>query len=67
VLLDCGAFANSGPATAAIALQVLAGPYRTPHLAFESLAVYTNKGIHRLVPARRPDRWRTSPSNRRST
>jgi CO/xanthine dehydrogenase Mo-binding subunit len=44
VLLDCGAFANSGPATAAIALQVLAGPYRTPHLAFESVAVYTNKG-----------------------
>ena len=44
VILDCGAFANSGPATAAIALQVLAGPYRTPHLAFEGLAVYTNKG-----------------------
>jgi len=44
VVLDCGAYANSGPATAAIALQVLAGPYRTPHLAFESLAVYTNKG-----------------------
>ncbi|HSH99237.1 MAG TPA: xanthine dehydrogenase family protein molybdopterin-binding subunit, partial [Reyranella sp.] len=44
VLLDCGAFANSGPATAAIALQVLAGPYRTPHLMFEGLAVYTNKG-----------------------
>jgi CO/xanthine dehydrogenase Mo-binding subunit len=44
VLLDCGAYANSGPATAAIALQVLAGPYRTPHLAFESVAVYTNKG-----------------------
>ena len=40
----CGAFANSGPATAAIALQVLAGPYRTPHLAFEGIAVYTNKG-----------------------
>jgi CO/xanthine dehydrogenase Mo-binding subunit len=44
VILDCGAFANSGPATAAIALQVLAGPYRTPHLAFEGIAVYTNKG-----------------------
>jgi CO/xanthine dehydrogenase Mo-binding subunit len=44
VLLDCGAFANSGPSTAAIALQVLAGPYRTPHLAFDSIAVYTNKG-----------------------
>jgi CO/xanthine dehydrogenase Mo-binding subunit len=25
-------------------LQVLAGPYRTPHLAFEGIAVYTNKG-----------------------
>jgi len=44
VLLDCGAFANSGPATAAIALQVLAGPYRTPDLLLEGLAVYTNKG-----------------------
>ena len=44
MILDCGAFANSGPATAAIALQVLAGPYRTPHLAFEGIAVYTNKG-----------------------
>jgi CO/xanthine dehydrogenase Mo-binding subunit len=44
VILDCGAFANSGPATAAIALQVLAGPYRTPHLAFEGIAVYTHKG-----------------------
>jgi len=44
VILDCGAFANSGPATAAIALQVLAGPYRSPNLAFEGIAVYTNKG-----------------------
>jgi CO/xanthine dehydrogenase Mo-binding subunit len=44
VLLDCGAYANSGPGTAAIALQVLAGPYRSPNLAFESVAVYTNKG-----------------------
>lgn len=44
VLLDCGAYANSGPATAAIALQMVAGPYRTPHFAYESLAVYTNKG-----------------------
>ncbi|MFO1083032.1 MAG: xanthine dehydrogenase family protein molybdopterin-binding subunit [Reyranellaceae bacterium] len=44
VVLDCGAFANSGPATAAIALQVLAGPYRSPNLAFEGIAVYTNKG-----------------------
>jgi CO/xanthine dehydrogenase Mo-binding subunit len=44
VVIDCGAYANSGPATVAIALQVLAGPYRTPHLAFEGVAVYTNKG-----------------------
>jgi CO/xanthine dehydrogenase Mo-binding subunit len=44
VVVDCGAYANSGPATVAIALQVLAGPYRTRHLAFEGIAVYTNKG-----------------------
>lgn len=44
VLLDCGAYANSGPATAAIALQIVAGPYRTPHFSYESVAVYTNKG-----------------------
>ncbi|MBV8850815.1 MAG: molybdopterin-dependent oxidoreductase, partial [Methylobacteriaceae bacterium] len=30
VILDCGAWAGSGPATAAIALQILIGPYRTP-------------------------------------
>jgi CO/xanthine dehydrogenase Mo-binding subunit len=44
VIIDCGAYANSGPATVAIALQVLAGPYRTRHLAFDGVAVYTNKG-----------------------
>lgn len=44
VIIDCGAYANSGPATVAIALQVLNGPYRTPHIAFEGVAVYTNKG-----------------------
>ena len=44
VLLDCGAYANSGPATAALALQMLAGPFRTPHFSYESVAVYTNKG-----------------------
>jgi CO/xanthine dehydrogenase Mo-binding subunit len=44
VIIDCGAYANSGPATVAIALQVLAGPYRTPRLALEGVAVYTNKG-----------------------
>ncbi|MBK8740607.1 MAG: xanthine dehydrogenase family protein molybdopterin-binding subunit [Betaproteobacteria bacterium] len=44
IVLDCGAYAGSGPATAAIALQVLAGPYKTAALALESFAVYTNKG-----------------------
>ena len=44
ITLDCGAYAGSGPATAAIALQILAGPYKTPALALESFAVYTNKG-----------------------
>ena len=43
IVLDCGAFAGSGPGTAAISMQILAGPYRTPHLRLESLAVYTNK------------------------
>jgi len=43
IVLDCGAFAGSGPATAAISMQILAGPYRTPNLRLESLAVYTNK------------------------
>jgi CO/xanthine dehydrogenase Mo-binding subunit len=43
VLVDCGAYAGSGPLVGAVALQVLAGPYRTPNLRIESLAVYTNK------------------------
>ncbi|MGY4281131.1 CO/xanthine dehydrogenase Mo-binding subunit [Bradyrhizobium sp. LM2.7] len=43
VIVDCGAYAGSGPGTAAIALQVMAGPYKTGALAFESIAVYTNK------------------------
>ena len=43
VMVDCGAYAGSGPGTAAIALQILVGPYRTPNLRLESLAVYTNK------------------------
>ena len=43
VVIDCGAYANSGPSTVAIALQVLCGPYRTTHLNFEGVAVYTNK------------------------
>ncbi|WP_395710275.1 xanthine dehydrogenase family protein molybdopterin-binding subunit [Reyranella sp.] len=44
VIIDCGAYANSGPATAAVALQVLNGPYRTANLQLEGIAVYTNKG-----------------------
>ena len=43
VLIDCGAYAGSGPLVGAVALQVLAGPYRTPNLRLESVAVYTNK------------------------
>lgn len=43
VILDCGANAGSGPGTAAVTLQVLHGPYRTPNVALESFAVYTNK------------------------
>jgi len=44
VIVDCGAYANSGPPTVAIALQVLAGPYRSANLALEGIAAYTNKG-----------------------
>lgn len=43
VIMDCGAYAGSGPGTAAVALQIVAGPYRTPNLQLEGLAVYTNK------------------------
>jgi CO/xanthine dehydrogenase Mo-binding subunit len=43
VIVDCGANAGTGPGTAAVTLQVLHGPYRTPNLFLESLAVYTNK------------------------
>jgi CO/xanthine dehydrogenase Mo-binding subunit len=43
VIVDCGAYAGSGPLVGAVALQVLAGPYHTPNLDLESLAVYTNK------------------------
>jgi CO/xanthine dehydrogenase Mo-binding subunit len=42
ILVDCGAYSGSGPGTAAIALQVLVGPYRTPNLLLEGLSVYTN-------------------------
>ena len=43
VVMDCGAYAGSGAGTAAVALQIVAGPYRTPNLLLDGLAVYTNK------------------------
>jgi CO/xanthine dehydrogenase Mo-binding subunit len=43
LLLDTGAYAGSGPEIAGVALLVLAGPYRTPHLKLDVLAVMTNK------------------------
>ncbi len=43
IIVDCGAFAGSGPGTAAISLQIMVGPYKTPALALEGIAVYTNK------------------------
>jgi CO/xanthine dehydrogenase Mo-binding subunit len=43
VVLDCGAYAGSGAGTAAVALQIVAGPYRTPNLLLDGFAVYTNK------------------------
>ncbi|MBX3453641.1 xanthine dehydrogenase family protein molybdopterin-binding subunit [Ferrovibrio sp.] len=43
IIVDCGAFAGSGPAMASVSLQVLAGPYRNGTLALEGIAVYTNK------------------------
>lgn len=43
IYFDTGAFAGSGPGVASVATMVLAGPYRTPNMFFEGLAVYTNK------------------------
>jgi CO/xanthine dehydrogenase Mo-binding subunit len=43
IVVDCGGFAGSGPGTAAISLQILAGPYRTPNLDLNGVSVYTNK------------------------
>lgn len=43
IIVDCGAYAGSGPGTAAISLQVMAGPYKTGALELEGVAVYTNK------------------------
>jgi len=43
IILDTGAFSGSGPGLASVATLVLCGPYRTPNLDVEGLAVYTNK------------------------
>jgi CO/xanthine dehydrogenase Mo-binding subunit len=43
VALDCGAYAGTGPRNAAMALLVLIGPYKTPNIQVEGVAVYTNK------------------------
>jgi CO/xanthine dehydrogenase Mo-binding subunit len=43
IVVDTGAFAGSGPGVAAIALQIMAGPYDVENIELESLAVYTNK------------------------
>jgi CO/xanthine dehydrogenase Mo-binding subunit len=66
VIMDCGAYAGSGPGTAAVALQIVAGPYRTPNLQLK---------VWRFTPTRcqagpsvpPPARWATSRSNRRWT
>jgi CO/xanthine dehydrogenase Mo-binding subunit len=43
IWFDTGAFAGSGPGVASVATLVLAGPYKTPNLVLEGVAVYTNK------------------------
>ena len=43
VLVDTGAYSGSGPGVAAIATQVLAGPYNVQNLLLEGYAVCTNK------------------------
>jgi CO/xanthine dehydrogenase Mo-binding subunit len=43
VVVDTGAFAGSGPGVAAVATQILAGPYVVPNILLEGIAVYTNK------------------------
>ena len=70
-VMDCGAYAGSGAGTAAVALQIVAGPYRTPNLLLEGFAVYTNKvptGSFRATAGpmgefrRRIARWTSSPT-----
>jgi CO/xanthine dehydrogenase Mo-binding subunit len=43
ILLDGGAYASESPFVTVKTLVHVAGPYRIPHLAIESTAVYTNK------------------------
>ncbi|MGE5137911.1 MAG: xanthine dehydrogenase family protein molybdopterin-binding subunit, partial [Rudaea sp.] len=43
MVLDTGAYAGSGPEIASVAILVLAGPYRIPHLKLDVYAVHTNK------------------------
>lgn len=43
MILDTGAYAGSGPELASVGVLVLAGPYKTPHVKLEGLAVLTNK------------------------
>ena len=56
MLLDCGAYANSGPATAAIALQIAGGTVSHASLLVRERGRLHQQGIDRLVPrARRAD------------
>jgi CO/xanthine dehydrogenase Mo-binding subunit len=43
IILDGGAYADTGPAIATKAANRIIGPYLIPNLRLESLAVYTNK------------------------
>lgn len=42
IVVDTGACSGSGPLVASSATTLLAGPYRTPSLLIEGMAVYTN-------------------------
>ena len=43
MIVDCGAYAGSGPEVAGIGALMLTGPYRLPNVLFDGFAVYTNK------------------------
>ena len=43
LLFDTGAYADIGPRTSKNAGYAAGGPYRIPHVAFDSYCVYTNK------------------------